>query len=546
MLIYRNDGKLHSISKKALKIAGYHDIAQFLGDHNDYSELFVKKPGYIYNFENFSWLSFLRNATTQQKKVLIATNDKATYECELELETLFPVTFDQNTPEFYYQITFKNMRLLAGSGDSALSIDLTGFETETVEEEIQPAITEAPAAAAPAETMAQGPEEESEMILFGESPAEEKESETDEFEIVLKETPPETPAPSLSAQKEEALELVDFSFEDEKAPAAEPAVTEEELPLGAERVQEEMVPEIGLKEEPTEASIEAPAFEEEPKPAESTEPKGEKAELSIEMPDIRKVSGTLGLPETMVKAFIREFVDTYFNDLDEVKAAIGAEKPDIVRKEAMKLKGIAANLMMSPLVQILEEVLSAKEQSGIESAWNGIDRYMKELAALYASPITQPPSGEPIAETAVAEEAEESKATKTSKAEETAQPGETAKKLRLDMTEGEETIEFDPSEAANALGLPESLIVEFVNDFIQQAKEEKANFEKHFEMDDIKTINEIAHKLKGVAANLRIEDMRQLMENAQHAKTPEEVEKSLRVFYRKLAALTKSMAKEYA
>ena len=127
MLIYRNDGKLHCVSKKALKLAGYSDISQFLHEHNDYSELFIKKPGYIYNFENFSWLSFLKNAKTEQKKVLIATSDKATYECELSLEILFPVDFDKETSEYYYQIEFNNMRLLAGSGDTVTTIEIPDF-----------------------------------------------------------------------------------------------------------------------------------------------------------------------------------------------------------------------------------------------------------------------------------------------------------------------------------------------------------------------------------------------------------------------------------
>jgi len=132
------------------------------------------------------------------------------------------------------------------------------------------------------------------------------------------------------------------------------------------------------------------------------------------------------------------------------------------------------------------------------------------------------------------------------KTEESLQAPEPSSKLKLEERDTGESIMFDPNEAAEALGLPESLILEFVNDFIEQAREERKSFEKAYEKGDINTINEVAHKLKGVAANLRIEDMRQLMENVQHAQNPKEVEKELIDFYHKLAALTKMMAKEYA
>ena len=141
---------------------------------------------------------------------------------------------------------------------------------------------------------------------------------------------------------------------------------------------------------------------------------------------------------------------------------------------------------------------------------------------------------------------EEPAAPESVEVEEPLSAPESPSKLKLEERDTGESIIFDPNEAAEALGLPESLILEFVNDFIEQAREEMKSFEKAYETGDIDTINEIAHKLKGVAANLRIEDMRQLMENVQHARNPKEVEKELIDFYHKLAALTKMMAKEHA
>jgi len=218
----------------------------------------------------------------------------------------------------------------------------------------------------------------------------------------------------------------------------------------------------------------------------------------------------------------------------------------IVKKEAMKLKGIASNLMMDPLAQTLEEILAEEEDERIIALWNEIDTYIHQLAELYA-PATKEPEEKsaPLAETTETAEAEvEEKPAVT--AAESGESETAVNTLVLEEIDKGETIEFDPNEAANALGLPESLIVEFVNDFVEQAREEKVNFETAFGNEEITTINEVAHKLKGVAANLRIEDMRALMEEVQHAQTLEAAEKPLRAFYSKLAALSKTMAKEFA
>ncbi len=557
MLIYRNDGKLFCISKKALKLAGYHDIEHFNDEHNDYSELFVKRPGYIYNFENFSWLSFLRNATEVQKRVLISTKDSAVYECELAMETIYPVEFDESTPEFFYQIEFKNLKLADGS---AMAEDF---------EESMP--QEPPFAKSMTETSFIE-ESTAELSVPLESPTieEEKESffekveERGDFEpnIAFE----DSSAVSKPKEEERPLDLVDFEFD---SPEKKSEENQEETPLFSsaefsfENEESPQTPEIGLKieDEPI-TSKEPPIFETweisesaaektpEEKPSEAALAAATETEekSSIQIPDIGKVSATLGLPETMVKAFIKEFATTYLEDRMEVEAALESKNIHVVKKEALKLKGIAANLRMDTLTEALEKILAAKEGEELKKVWDEIDSYMQKLASLYLPESTSVSYQREAKSEAQADAEPLQKATQETSAEtETVErKPETSKALKLEERDTGETIIFDPNEAADALGLPESLILEFVNDFIEQAREEKATFEEAYDKGDIGTINEVAHKLKGVAANLRIEDMRQLMENVQHADNPKEVEKELIDFYHKLAALTKMMAKEYA
>ncbi len=557
MLIYKNDGKLFCISKKALKLAGYHDIEHFNDEHNDYSELFVKRPGYIYNFENFSWLNFLRNATEVQKRVLISTKDSATYECELAMETIYPVEFDESTPEFFYQIEFKNLKLADGSAivedfeesipeepPFANSMTETSFIEESATKLSEP--FETPTA-----------EEEKEPFF-------EKVEERGGFEpnIAFE----DSSAVSKPKEEERPLDLVDFEF---GSPEEKSEEKKEETPLFSSTdissAKEELpqTPEIGLKiEDESKSGKERPIFEtleisesiaekaSEEKPSEVTLAAATETEekSSIQMPDIGKVSATLGLPETMVKAFIKEFITTYLEDRMEVEAALESKNIHVVKKEALKLKGIAANLRMDPLTEVLEKILAAKEEEELKRVWSEIDFYMQKLASLYLPESTsvsyqREEKSEAQADAEPLQKVTPEISAETKSAETTP---EISKGLKLEERDTGETIIFDPNEAADALGLPESLILEFVNDFIEQAREEKATFEEAYDKGDIGTINEVAHKLKGVAANLRIEDMRQLMENVQHAKSPQEVEKELIDFYHKLAALTKMMAKEYA
>ncbi len=558
MLIYRNDGKLFCISKKALQLAGYHDIEHFNAEHNDYSELFVKRPGYIYNFENFSWLSFLRNANKEQKRVLISTKDNATYECELAMETLYPVEFDENTPEFFYQIEFKNLKLSNGSTVYEDYEEVSAEESAFEEKILEDAFME---------------KREHKTAAFVETAFEtvkEPESANEEEKIIEFGFDAETPAGSAEAKNSsEPLELVDFEFgtSDEKIEEPKEPLF---VPKEEEFVREESMqtPEIGLKiepEQPLEANEEVALHEtkrpetdmqeifaaEEPQAASMPLAEERAEDISIEMPDISKVSSTLGLPETMVKAFIQEFVTTYMTDLPEVKAAMASKNMHVVKKEAMKLKGIAANLRMEPLSKTLESVLKADRNTDVSAIWSEIDTYMHKLLPVYAPELALTDEKkmseiepEPADETTPAIPAMDIETTESDLAIEVSAEG--SSKLKLEERDTGETIIFDPNEAADALGLPESLILEFVNDFIEQAREEMKSFEDAYEKGDIETINEVAHKLKGVAANLRIEDMRQLMENVQHAKNPKEVEKELIDFYHKLAALTKMMAKEYA
>ncbi|WP_345975184.1 Hpt domain-containing protein [Sulfurimonas sp. HSL3-7] len=96
---------------------------------------------------------------------------------------------------------------------------------------------------------------------------------------------------------------------------------------------------------------------------------------------------------------------------------------------------------------------------------------------------------------------------------------------------------YDPQIAADELGLPVDLIEEFIGDFIKQAHEFKEQLFNAIKNEDFDTIKVLSHKLKGVAANLRIEDSFEVLRNVNESADAKECEANLKKFYLTIAKL---------
>lgn len=101
----------------------------------------------------------------------------------------------------------------------------------------------------------------------------------------------------------------------------------------------------------------------------------------------------------------------------------------------------------------------------------------------------------------------------------------------------DQSYRFDPSIAAHELGLPVDLIQEFIGDFIQQAYEFKDELFEAVLKGDSNNIKILSHKLKGVAANLRIEDAFETLSVINTSADLIEIEANLKYFYTIIAKL---------
>jgi len=97
---------------------------------------------------------------------------------------------------------------------------------------------------------------------------------------------------------------------------------------------------------------------------------------------------------------------------------------------------------------------------------------------------------------------------------------------------------FDLQKTAEALEMPLSLIEEFIEDFINQAKEFKEKLYKAVEDNDMIELQALSHKLKGVAANLRVHDALEILSKINKAKDFATSKKDLDLFYEIISKLS--------
>lgn len=91
---------------------------------------------------------------------------------------------------------------------------------------------------------------------------------------------------------------------------------------------------------------------------------------------------------------------------------------------------------------------------------------------------------------------------------------------------------YDPHVASQELGLPLDLIEEFIEDFIAQAYNFKSGFYESLNTRNLNNLKAQSHKLKGVAANLRIEDALDVLTLINTSDNYEEIKINLERLYK--------------
>jgi HPt (histidine-containing phosphotransfer) domain-containing protein len=246
--------------------------------------------------------------------------------------------------------------------------------------------------------------------------------------------------------------------------------------------------------------------------------------------DVEKISEEIGLTVDDYKLYLDSFIDQSI--IDEKRLLEGNDK--VIKN----LSNLALTLKIPHINILLLKIkkLSHRERMPL------IDQYYTKLALLtlekpddedienlFEEDHFEEENKEEILNARFTEllknvpptEKIESKESKPTEIEEKAPPIPTVTKPKNEIKEinldnvSALPISYSPQTAADELNLPVVLIEEFVDDFIEQAKQDKDHLLTSYYQKDMDNIHELGHKLKGAASNLRINELADILEEIQ-------------------------------
>ncbi len=107
MVFYDEYDEIIGVDRSSIDFFGCSDIDEFKKDIDDVSNLFIKKDGYVYKFDHYTWLDFINYSQESINKVLIAQKNGDIVEAEVIVNEIFP-TININNSKIIYGVEFVN------------------------------------------------------------------------------------------------------------------------------------------------------------------------------------------------------------------------------------------------------------------------------------------------------------------------------------------------------------------------------------------------------------------------------------------------------
>jgi len=109
VILYSAEKKFLGMDYEDLAQLGYASFAEFLEKYQDFADTFIDRPGYIYNYEDFSWIDYVLNSNDTEFKAMIYTEDTG-FACDLEITPYYLV---QTPQEAAFAIHLHHIRALS-------------------------------------------------------------------------------------------------------------------------------------------------------------------------------------------------------------------------------------------------------------------------------------------------------------------------------------------------------------------------------------------------------------------------------------------------
>ena len=339
MLIYNAQKKLVGIDESDLHALGFTTLADLTSDTQDFSDLFVKKPGFIHNFKHVNWIDFVACIDIPENaKVIIHANSKD-FECTLKIDTIY-LTDEPSSKAFI--ITLNNLYNLNTDGSDPISI-------ETVKTSFSRSI---------------------EKSLSEET---QKQTVNDTLDIKPLESASITSKPLDLEFHDEFINTLedDLKINIEEHPEEIEIEKVKEIEV-AETEMQEVKKEIEIKEEPEQ---EQEVLQEE-KIIKTTQ-------LAIYdngyIYDPHVASSELGLPVELIEEFIGDFIAQAKEFEEDVYGSFNDHDHNTLQILSHKLKGVAANLRIEDALESLTIINTSEDNADIEK---NIDIFYKIISKL--------------------------------------------------------------------------------------------------------------------------------------------------------------------
>ena len=553
-----------AIDPQVVEILGYESVEDLYKKLDDIAELFVKKAGYIYNFDAISWIDFITINKYQNPKAILQT---ASTDLEVELEVKELIKRDGNK---YYFVLLKNLQL---SSLAEPTYEEKPLLTPPEQEEekiplISPEDIHEPFMLEEVKEQTASPTEEAKESAFAiDLEQTQKIEEPSSFAINLEQ--PETKEPAISLAEEEVqtqkepalainLEQPEITIKEEEIPAInieQPKIEEENIGVNREefeKTKEEPVLAINL-EEPEEREAlaidleqpEATTKEEEILAIHTEQSKTQEETVAIdlqesltidlEQPEETKEESTLTINLQEPKeapALTKEQLQIETTKAKEEEKAIAPKSPQQVRyniEEVAQELYIDEETIRELLAEMVEQAYELKPQiyEAIET-----EEYKKAHELIHK--IKGAIANLRVEEAAEILEKTSGNDNKTSL--HTIMDDFYAyldafchyMHFELPKTPAPQEKLFSPTAAAEELGLSEEEVMEFAKEYIQELAKTIPQFYSLIEQKELDRIKKLAHKLKGTAVNLRINHIADIFSSMLSATSIETVSKNLK------------------
>lgn len=359
MVLYGKSGDFIGIGKEELSFLGFDDIDEFKNEYKDFADLFVNKPGYIFNFKNFSWIDYTLHSGAPKKTVVLKLKNGQEVEANLKINELF-LKNPTNKEDLYYCVEIANTSLK------------NAFQTSEQESTIPNVIMKPSFTPAPIVEIVQN-------------------------EIAVSEYVPEAPTEEVVTRPLLSEEPVSFSLEEDFSDNTqgepdfklkfdhdildEPKVEKEEEPL------EDLSIDFKV-EESFDAPVNLSPMQEDIKlKIDFDEPiiEKEKNQVAFEIEDeiinfdIVECAENLGLDLGEIAQILEDFIEKVDSNISVLKTCIQTQDMRCVKEIVLSLKGISDTLQIQQFSKYLSTIIKTSDINEIENALLSFERLVNQL-----------------------------------------------------------------------------------------------------------------------------------------------------------------------